>query len=53
MFACFLVNRGATAEGAIREMRKKMPLAIENRQQEERIVEYERYLKERAIGGST
>jgi len=51
MFACYLVNRGATAEGAIREMRKKMPLAIENRQQEERIVEYERYVKERANGG--
>lgn len=47
MFACYLVNRGATAEGAIMEMRKKMPLAIENTQQEARIADYERYLNGR------
>jgi len=51
MFACYLVSLGATAEGAIKEMRKKMPLAIENTQQEARIVDYERYLKEGATGG--
>ncbi len=51
MFACYLVNRGATAEEAIREMRKKMPPSIENRQQEERISEYESYMKERKAHG--
>jgi atypical dual specificity phosphatase len=47
MLACYLVNCGMTAEEAIREIRKKMPLAIENRRQEERIADYERYLKEK------
>ncbi len=47
MLACYLVSRGMTAEDAMRETRKRMPLAIENRRQEERIAEYERYLKEK------
>jgi len=45
MLACYLVSRGMNAEEAMREIRKRMPLAIENRRQEERIAEYERYLK--------
>ncbi|MEJ2744877.1 MAG: dual specificity protein phosphatase family protein [bacterium] len=50
MLACHLVSRGMTAEEAIREIRQKMPLAIENRWQEERIADYERYLKEKKTG---
>jgi atypical dual specificity phosphatase len=50
MLACYLVSRGMHAAEAIVEIRKKMPLAIENRWQEERIAEYELYLKGKKTG---
>jgi len=50
MLACYLVSRGMGAAEAIVEIRKKMPLAIENRWQEERIADYEHYLKEKKTG---
>jgi atypical dual specificity phosphatase len=49
MFACYLVSLGATAEEAIKEIRRKVPLAIENKQQEARIADYARYLREKRI----
>lgn len=47
MFACYLVSLGYPATKAISEVRKKRPQAIENKLQEQRINEYESYLKER------
>jgi atypical dual specificity phosphatase len=47
MFACYLVSLGYRARKAIIDVRKKRPNAIENKAQEQRIIEYEHYLKER------
>lgn len=47
MVACYLVSLGRTAEEAIAEVRRRVPPAIENEAQEERVAEYERHLRGR------
>lgn len=47
MFACYLVSLGYAAPEAIEEVRRKIPQAVENKAQEDRVADYARYLKEK------
>lgn len=47
MLSCYLVSQGAAANDAIEKVRRLRPGAVETREQEQAVHEYERTLKQR------
>lgn len=51
MLACYLVGTGSTSGEAIRRVRRFRPQAIETREQEDRIAQYELHLRAKKMRG--